>query len=30
MDLFGYEKINKKIESGEIEIAPLAFIEVEL
>ena len=25
-DLFGYEKINKKIESGEIEIAPLAFM----
>ncbi len=25
-DLFGYEKINKKIETGEIEIAPLAFM----
>ena len=25
-DLFGFEKINKKIESGEIEIAPLAFM----
>ena len=25
-DLFGYEKIQKKIESGEIEIAPLAFM----
>tara|TARA_Y100000992_G_C21247421_1_gene484036 strand:+ start:551 stop:1552 length:1002 start_codon:yes stop_codon:yes gene_type:complete len=25
-DLFGYEKINKKIDSGEIEIAPLAFM----
>ena len=25
-DLFGYEIINKKIESGEIEIAPLAFM----
>ncbi len=25
-DLFGYEKINKKIENGEIEIAPLAFM----
>ena len=25
-DLFGFEKINKKIETGEIEIAPLAFM----
>ena len=25
-DLFGFEKINKKIDSGEIEIAPLAFM----
>ena len=25
-DLFGYEIINKKIENGEIEIAPLAFM----
>ena len=25
-DLFGYEKIQKKIETGEIEIAPLAFM----
>ena len=25
-ELFGYEKIDKKIESGEIEIAPLAFM----
>ena len=25
-DLFGYEKIQRKIESGEIEIAPLAFM----
>ena len=25
-DLFGYEKIQKKIDSGEIEIAPLAFM----
>tara|TARA_A100001011_G_scaffold399151_1_gene506496 strand:- start:1969 stop:2985 length:1017 start_codon:yes stop_codon:yes gene_type:complete len=25
-DLFGYEKVQKKIESGEIEIAPLAFM----
>jgi len=25
-DLFGYEKIQKKIEAGEIEIAPLAFM----
>ena len=25
-ELFGYEKINKKIETGEIEIAPLAFM----
>ena len=25
-DLFGFEKIQKKIESGEIEIAPLAFM----
>ena len=25
-DLFGYEKIEKKIETGEIEIAPLAFM----
>ena len=25
-DLFGYEKIQKKIENGEIEIAPLAFM----
>ena len=25
-DLFGFEKIEKKIESGEIEIAPLAFM----
>ena len=25
-DLFGFEKINKKIENGEIEIAPLAFM----
>ena len=25
-DLFGYEKIEKKIEAGEIEIAPLAFM----
>jgi len=25
-DLFGYEKIQKKMESGEIEIAPLAFM----
>ncbi len=25
-DLFGYEKINKKIDTGEIEIAPLAFM----
>jgi len=25
-ELFGYEKIQKKIESGEIEIAPLAFM----
>ena len=25
-DLFGYEKIQNKIESGEIEIAPLAFM----
>ena len=25
-DLFGYEKINRKIDSGEIEIAPLAFM----
>jgi phosphate starvation-inducible PhoH-like protein len=25
-DLFGYEQIQKKIESGEIEIAPLAFM----
>ena len=25
-DLFGYEKVQKKIETGEIEIAPLAFM----
>ena len=25
-DLFGYEKIQRKIETGEIEIAPLAFM----
>ena len=25
-DLFGFEKIQKKIETGEIEIAPLAFM----
>ena len=25
-DLFGYEKVQRKIESGEIEIAPLAFM----
>ena len=25
-DLFGFEKVNKKIETGEIEIAPLAFM----
>tara|TARA_B100001564_G_scaffold320593_1_gene298653 strand:+ start:2453 stop:3454 length:1002 start_codon:yes stop_codon:yes gene_type:complete len=25
-DLFGFEKINKKIDTGEIEIAPLAFM----
>ncbi len=25
-DLFGFEKINKKIDNGEIEIAPLAFM----
>ena len=25
-DLFGFEKIQRKIESGEIEIAPLAFM----
>ena len=25
-DLFGFDKIQKKIESGEIEIAPLAFM----
>ena len=25
-DLFGFELINKKIENGEIEIAPLAFM----
>ena len=25
-DLFGFEKIQKKIDSGEIEIAPLAFM----
>ena len=25
-DLFGYEKIQKKIDTGEIEIAPLAFM----
>ncbi len=25
-DLFGFDKINKKIETGEIEIAPLAFM----
>ena len=25
-DLFGFEKINKKLETGEIEIAPLAFM----
>ena len=25
-ELFGYEKIDKKIETGEIEIAPLAFM----
>ena len=25
-ELFGFEKIDKKIESGEIEIAPLAFM----
>ena len=24
--IFGYEIINKKIENGEIEIAPLAFM----
>ena len=29
-DLFGYEKIQKKIDSGEIEIAPLAFMRGEL
>jgi phosphate starvation-inducible PhoH-like protein len=25
-DLFGYEKVQRKIETGEIEIAPLAFM----
>ena len=25
-DLFGFDKIQKKIETGEIEIAPLAFM----
>ena len=28
-ELFGADKIDKKIETGEIEIAPLAFTEVE-
>ena len=29
-ELFGADKIDKKIESGEIEIAPLAFMRAEL